>query len=61
MSDPKRVLSLSAARKSRDRTERKAQADANAVRHGQTKAERLAEATREAKARAKLDGHEFDE
>ena len=54
-------INLSRARKDRDRAEAKRQADANALRHGRTKAERLAEAARDEKARRLLDGHEIEE
>lgn len=56
-----RPINLSRARKDRDRAEAKRQADANALRHGRTKAERLAEAARDEKARRLLDGHEIEE
>lgn len=55
------VVNLNKARKARDRAEAKAQADANAVRHGRTKAERLLEAARADKARRALDGLKFEE
>lgn len=54
-------INLNKARKARDRAEAKAQADANAAKHGRTKAERLAEAARDAKARQLLDGHEMED
>ena len=47
--------------KARDRADKKAQADANAIKHGRTKAERLADATKAEKARRLLDGHKFDD
>jgi hypothetical protein len=56
-----KVVSLRVARKLRDRAESKAAADANAVKFGRTKAERVLEATRLAQARAKLDQHRLDE
>ncbi|QBY00686.1 DUF4169 family protein [Rhodophyticola sp. CCM32] len=54
------IASFSKARKARDRKADKARADANATRHGRTKAERMLEATRDEKARQLLDGHECD-
>lgn len=54
-------VNLNKARKARDRAAGKAQADANAVRHGRTKAERLLEATRAAQAKARLDQLKFEE
>ncbi len=54
-------LSLSKLRKARERAAAKAESDANAVKFGRSKAERLLEATRNAKARAKLDQHHRDE
>lgn len=54
-------VNLNRVRKERTREEQKAQADVNAVRFGRTKAERVLEATREAKARRHLDGHQFEE
>lgn len=55
------VVNLNRARKARDRAEEKAQADANAVRHGRTKAERMLEAARAEKAKRALDGAKFEE
>ena len=55
------VVNLNRARKARDRAEEKAQADANALKHGRTKAERLLEAARAEKARRALDGAKFEE
>ncbi len=54
-------VNLNRVRKERLREERKARADANAAKFGRTKAERVLEATREAKARRHLDGHLFEE
>lgn len=54
-------INLNRARKTRARAEDKAKADANAARFGRTKAERLLEATKTAKARAMLDQHQLDE
>lgn len=55
------VVNLNKARKARDRAEEKAQADANALKHGRTKAQRLLEATQAEKARRALDGAKFEE
>ncbi len=55
------VVNLSKARKARDRAAEKAQADANARKHGRTKAERLLEAARAEKAKRSLDGAKFEE
>lgn len=54
-------VNLNRYRKERTREEQKARADANAVKFGRTKAERVLDATREAKARRHLDGHQFEE
>jgi hypothetical protein len=51
-----KVISLSKARKGRQRTEEKRQADANAVKHGKTLAERRAEAVERDRAKRELDG-----
>ena len=55
------VVNLGKARKVRDRVEEKAQADANAAKHGRTKAEQMLEAARAEKARRALDGAKFEE
>jgi len=59
MTDPK-FANLNHARKLRDRAAAKAQADANAVRFGRTKAERLREAALNAQAKARLDQTRFE-
>ena len=56
-----KIVSLNQVRKKRDRTERKAQADANAVKFGRTKAARLLEAARNEAARKRLDQARFEE
>lgn len=56
-----KVVSLSRLRKARARDEARRQADANAARHGRTKAEKAAEATRARKAEGDLDGHRRDD
>lgn len=55
------VVNLNRARKARDRTAGKVKADENAVKHGRTKAERLLEASQEAKAQSHLDQHMFED
>ena len=60
MNDPK-PINLNQIRKDRARTADKARADANAVRFGQTKAQRLLEATQAEQARNRLDQAKFDE
>jgi phage protein D len=55
------VTNLNKARKARDRAAEKAQADASALKHGRTKAERLLEAAQAEKARHALDGAKFEE
>ena len=54
-------VNLNKARKARDRAAEKAQADANAVKHGRTKAQRVAEAAAEARMARALDAHRFDD
>jgi phage protein D len=54
------VTNLNKARKERSRAEEKARADANAVKHGRTKAQRLLEAAQADKARTQLDGLKFE-
>jgi len=53
-----KVTNLSRRRKDKARAEKRARGDANAARHGQTKAQRALEAARAAKAGRDLDGHE---
>ena len=55
------VTNLNRARKARDRAEEKAQADANALKHGRTKAQRLLEAAQAEKARRALDQSKFED
>jgi hypothetical protein len=50
-------INLRQARKARARAEKAAQADANAARHGLSRAEREIEAARAKALRDKLDGH----
>lgn len=51
------VVNLRAARKLRQRAKKRAEADANAAKFGQSKAERSLHQARADKARATLDAH----
>jgi hypothetical protein len=55
------VINLNKHRKALEKAEAKAKADANAVKFGRTKAERLRDAALAAKARVKLDQQKFEE
>lgn len=55
------IVNLNRARKARDRAAEKAEADANAARHGRTKAQRLLEAAQAEKAKRVLDQAKFEE
>jgi Domain of unknown function (DUF4169) len=55
-----KVVSLSSLRKTRAKDAAKAQADANAMRFGRTKAQQALEDAAKARAKAVLDGHEID-
>ena len=55
------VINLNRARKALDRAQEKAQADANAARHGRTKAQRLLESAQADKARRALDQAKFED
>jgi len=52
-----KIVSLSQARKTQTRAEKRAQADANATRYGRTKAERELDAARKTKPAHDLDQH----
>ena len=54
-------INLNKVRKEKSRAEAKAQADANAVKFGRTKAQRLLETAREDLAARRLDQLKFDE
>lgn len=54
-------INLNHARKDRTRADDKARADANAVKFGRTKAQRLLEAAQADQARKRLDQTKFDE
>lgn len=55
------VTNLNRFRKDKARAEKRAQADANAAKHGRTKAQKLLEATRNDKARSHLDQLKFED
>ncbi|MFZ3582436.1 DUF4169 family protein [Loktanella sp. DJP18] len=55
------TINLNKVRKARDRTQDKAQADANAAKFGRSKAERLLDAARVDKAKTALDQGKFEE
>lgn len=55
-----KVVNLRAARKARQRGEKRAAADANAARHGRSRAERDAAEAERAKLDDHLDGHKRD-
>ncbi|MGF6859522.1 regulator of protease activity HflC (stomatin/prohibitin superfamily) [Rhodobacteraceae bacterium MBR-64] len=54
------IIRLRAEKKQRDRAKKRAQADANAVKFGQTKAEKAQAAARAQKSARDLDGHRRD-
>lgn len=54
------IINLRAAKKAQTRAKARAQADANAAKFGQTKAERMAESLRKDKAKRDLDSHALD-
>ena len=54
-------INLNQARKDRTRADDKARADANAAKHGRTKALRLLEAAQAEQAKRRLDQAKFDE
>jgi phage protein D len=55
------IINLNRARKVRDRRAEKAQADANALKHGRTKAQRLLEVAQAEKAKRSLDQARFED
>ncbi len=55
------IVNLNKIRKDRERTAKKAEADVNAAKHGRTKADRMAEATRDAQTKARLDQLKFED
>ena len=54
------VTNLNRFRKQKARDEKRAEADANAVKHGRTKAQKSLEDARAEKAARNLDGHRRD-
>ena len=54
-------INLNSVRKAKVRTDKKARADANAVKFGRTKAQRLREAADTDKMRKALDAQRFDD
>ena len=52
------IINLRTARKARDKAEARAQADANALKFGRLKSEKVLEAAKADKAKRDLDGHE---
>ncbi|NBD29617.1 MAG: DUF4169 family protein [Alphaproteobacteria bacterium] len=55
------VVNLGKHRKTKARAEKKARADANVVKHGRTKAQKLLDTARDEKARRHLDQHKFED
>ncbi|MDG1119048.1 MAG: DUF4169 family protein [Flavimaricola sp.] len=54
-------INLNKVRKERDKAAEKARADANAVRHGLTKAQRLLNATKMEQVKRRIDQLKFDD
>jgi hypothetical protein len=54
-------VNLNRYRKEKAKADAKTRADANAVKHGRTKAERLLDAARTEKAKAMLDRHKIED
>ena len=55
------ILSLSKARKAKARSDKEATAEANRIKFGRIKAEKLNDATEKARADKHIDGHKRDE
>ena len=55
------IISLSKARKAKVRTEKEAAAEANRLKFGRTKAEKLKDADEKARAEKLIDGHKREE
>ncbi len=53
-------INLNRVRKDKARKAKRAEADANAVKHGRTKAQKTADMSESQRAREKLDGHRHD-
>ena len=54
-------INLNQARKEKERADKKARADANAVKFGRTKAQRLLDTAQSDQARARLDQLKFED
>ena len=54
-------VNLNHARKEKERADKKARADVNAVKHGRTKAERLLDTAQTDQAKARLDQLKFED
>ena len=54
------LINLNRARKERDKMNKRAQANENAVQYGRKKADKTLDATRDEQARKLLDGHKLD-
>lgn len=55
------IISLSKARKAKARTEKEAGAEANRLKFGRTRAEKLKNAAEKSRADKQVDGHKRDE
>jgi len=55
------ITNLNKFRKARDLTAKKTEADQNAAKFGRTKAERMADAARDAQAKSRLDQLKFED
>ena len=55
------IINLNTARKARSKAAAKTKADANAAKHGRSKALKALENARKAREAAKLDGHKREE
>lgn len=55
------IVNLNKTKKDRERTAKKAEADLNARKFGRTKGERLAETTRQGRAKQQLDQLKFED
>lgn len=55
-----KIVNLRQARKSRDRSAARREADANAARHGRTKRQRAVEEDRASRAERHVDSHELE-
>ena len=55
-----KIINLSRFRKDKARAEKRVKADANAAKHGRSRAEKAREAAQTDKARRDLDGHKLE-